>query len=303
MKDFFNDPKFQTELRQAATDARTRIADIGTISVIGSGDCFLFPESDDLPVRWVAVLPHKDNPALWFLLAADEFSRVGTCDVEVPETSPMAPLALRCNVGLWANQDDIDLSRYVGRLDSESVANAKSRLSEMVRGMVPITEHGVVAEANEDYRDWVAELSIVCHAIETRLQAEPVVLLKPVFDTSYTELSIVAEHRVDYGVNLAADANGPSGAESDAPPSLVLDTTLSGKLLLQKDGGEFDLVYFPSTPDDHPPRVSSAAGLNTSGGTWVEGADGVFTWSQSLSSVDGHVCFVIAGSAFDIALP
>ncbi len=302
MKNFFDDPAFQNGLRQAAADARTKIADIGTIADISSGDCFLFSESDDLPVRWVAVLRHKDDPEIWFLLAADEFSQVGTCDVEIAEANPMAPLVMRGNVGLWAHQDDIDLDRYVGRLDLESVADAKSRLSEMVHGEVPVTEHGMVAEANEDYRDWITVLSTVCQEIETRLQAEPVVLLQPVFDTSYTELSVVAERRAEYEASHAADASGTSEPESDAPPSLALESSLPGQLLLQKDGDDFDLVYFPGSPGDHPPRLVRAAGLSVKDGDWVAGADRVFTWTQPLSSVDGRVSFVIVGASFDIAV-
>jgi hypothetical protein len=302
MKDFFKDPAFQNQLRQASADARKSIDSMEAITEVSSGDCFLFAESDDLPLRWVAVLRHKDDPAIWFLLAADEFAKVGTCDIEIPESNPMAPLIMRGNVGLWAHQDDIDLDRYVGRLDSESVADAKSRLSEMVNGEVPVTEHGMVAEANEDYRDWIAELTTVCQEIETRLQAEPVVLLRPVFDTSYTELSVVAECRAVYDTSLAADANGTSDSESDAPPSLALKSSLPGQLLLQKDGDDFDLVYFPGSPDDHPPRLVRAAGLSVNEGEWLAGADGVCTWTQPLSSVDGRVSFVIAGSAFDIAV-
>lgn len=302
MKDFFADPKFQEELRRSAAEAREKIANIGTVSEIGLGDCFFIPESDDFPVRWVAVLQHKDNSALWFLVAADEFSQVGTCDVEIPEANPMAPLVMRCNVGLWAHQDDIDLTRYVGRLDAESVADARSRLSEMVRGEVPVTEHGVVAEANDDYREWMAELSILCNEIETRMHAEPVLLHNPVFDTSWTELSIVAKHRTDSSLSLAADPTGEQQSATDAPPSLTLESTLPGALLLQRDGEEFDLVYFPSSKDDQPPRLAKAVRLKVKDGEWVTGSDGVCTWSQTLSIVDGHVSFVIAGKAYDIAI-
>ncbi len=302
MKDFFADPQFQEKLRRSAAEAREKIADIGTVSEIGSGDCFFIPESDDLPVRWVAVLQHKDNPSLWFLVAADEFSQVGTCDVEIPEANPMAPLVMRCNLGLWAHQDDIDLTRYVGRLDAESVSNARSRLSEMVRGEVPVTAHGVVAEANDDYREWMAELSVVCNDIETRMHAEPVVLYRPVFDTSWTELSIVAEHRTDYSTSLAADPTGEMLSAADVPPALALESKLPGELLLQRDGDEFDLVYFPSSQDDQPPRLAKAVGLKVKDGDWVMGPDGVCTWSQTLTLVDGHVSFVIAGKAYDIAM-
>lgn len=303
MRDFFANPQFQEELRRTARDAGEKIARIGTVTDINSGDCFFIPESDDLPVRWVAVLQHKDNPALWFLVAADEFSQVGTCDVEIPEVNPMAPLVMRCNVGFWIRQDDIDLERYVGRLDSDSVADVRSRLSEMVRGGVPLTEHGVVAEANDEYRDWMAELSIVCEQIEARLNADPVELLSPVFDTSWTELSIVAEHRADYGVSLAAAASGLPELNAEAPPALVLEGSLPGQLLLQRDGDDFDLVYFPMSEEDQPPRVTKALGLKVKDGHWAIGADGVCTWSQAFSAVDGHVSFTVGGKAFNIAMP
>lgn len=303
MKDFFADPQFKEELRRSAAETREKIADIGTVSEIGSGDCFFIPESDDLPVRWVAVLQHKDNPSLWFLVAADEFSQVGTCDVEIPEANPVAPLVMRCNVGVWAHKDDIDLTRYIGRLDSESVAGARSRLSEMVRGEVPITEHGIVAEGNDEYRDWMAELSDIAGQIESRMHSEPVVLHNPVFDSSWTDLAIVVEHRPDYVTDLAADAAGLQKPTADAPPALAIESSLPGQLLLQRDGDGFDLVYFPTSEEDRPPKLTNAVGLQVKHGHWEIGADGVYTWSQPLPMSGGHISFTVGGKAFDIALP
>jgi len=90
----------------------------------------------------------------------------------------------------------------------------------------------------------MAELSVVCEQIGSRLQAEPVVLPKPIFDAEWTGLSIVAEHRAEYGVSLAADANGKTEPDSEVPASLPLKSALPGQLLLQRDGDKFDLVYF-----------------------------------------------------------
>ena len=302
MKDFFTNPQFREQLRHSAETARDRIAGINPISEVVLGDCFLFHESDDLPVRWVAVLPHKDNSSLWFLLAADEFEKVGTCDVEIPDSAPMSPLVLRCNIGFWADQDDIDLERYVGRLDTDSVADARSRLSEMVHGRVPVTESGVITEANDDYRQWISDLGGVAERIEVRLQSEPVVLRSPVFDTTWTDLSLVAESRLEYGVSLAADATGQQDNTSEIPPALVLQCKLLGQLLLLREGAEFDLVYYPVAKEDQPPAVMKASGISASGGQWVIGADGVWTWSQVFGSKNGRLSFTIGSESFDISI-
>jgi len=299
MKDFFADPAFQEELRRTAANARNAIAAVGSISEIGSGDSFLFSESEDLPVRWVAILQHKDNASLWFLVAADEFSQVGTCDVEVPESDPMAPLALRCNVGIWVHQDDDILENYVGRLNAESVADARSRLSEMVHGKVPVTDHGLVAEANDDYRMWIAELSEVAHEIENRLQAELVSLPMQSFDTSWVREPMVASHLADFTASLAADATGVNET-AQTPPGLALPSQLPGALVLQREGDEFDLVYFPASKEEQPPRLIRASGVKTQEGHWALRPDGAWVWSQPLLAVDGRVFVAFGGEKFDV---
>jgi len=300
MKNFFNDPEFQAELQRDATQARDHLANMKPIGKLTAGDSFFFVESNDLPVRWVCVLPHVDNSSLWFLVAADEYPKIGTCDIELPEPHPWAPLALRCSVGFWAHFDDLNVKEYVGRLEGESIADARHRLSEMVVGQVPITEHGLIAEAGDDYRDWIAELAAIAEQIEARLQAEPVVLAKVEFNSSWSHLALVAERPAEY-FSLAADTIGTQ-EPVQVPFSVKLPSKLSGVLLLQRDGEKFDLVYYPANGNDHPPRVVFATCVDARSGEWNRGVDGVWTWSQSLAATDDRVEITIGAEKFSIPI-
>lgn len=301
MKNFFNDARFQVDLQHQAKEARERLSSMPPLNELSGGDSFLFAESYDLPVRWVCILQHLDNSSLWYLVAADEFSSIGTCDIELPESHPLAPLALRCAVGFWAHRDDLSTGDFVGRLDSESVADARHRLAEMVGGRVPATEHGLVAEANDDYRDWIAQLSEVAELIEMRMHAEPVVLAKSVFDTSWTRLKLVSDRHSDFTMSLAADAVGAQ-QPVQAPPARVLPSKLAGELLLQVDGDNFDLVYYPTAVDEPPPGLILGTGINARLGEWKHGVDGVWTWSQHLSAKNGYVNLTIGCESFSIPI-
>lgn len=300
MKNFFDDPQFQAELRKQAQAARQAIQRIGQVSQVQRGDCFMMAESDDWTVYWMAVSQHADDPGMWFLVAGDEFPLLGTCDVEIPEDHPLAPLAFRGNIGLWIHQQDIDYDRYVGRLDADSVADLADRLVEMARGNVPQTDHGLVAEANDAYREWIGELSRVADTIQTRLQCEPVVLRNPVLDTAWHQADMRRDQSFMQTDRLAADPAGPPLPGADVPPGLLLETTLPGTLVLQQDADAFDLVYQPQGTEDPPPPLLWANSLRVQAGHWDRGADGVYTWSQPLLQIAGRVSFLWAGKAYHI---
>lgn len=299
MNNFFNDPKFQAELKQDVARAREHITGRKTFDKLAAGDSFLFAESYDLPVRWVCILPHVDNPSLWYFVAADEYSETGTCDIQLPESHLWSPLTLRCSVGFWAHCDDLNANDYLGRLEDESIEDARNRLSEMIVGQVPITVHGQIAEASEDYREWIAELAAFAEQIEARLQAEPVVLAKVDFDSAWLHHSLVAEKRTDY-VALAADAVGP---QEPVKPALaqILPSKLAGVLLLLRDGSEFDLVYYPAV-DEQPPRLMFANGADVRAGQWHRGADGVWTWSIPLASSHGRLELTVGAESFVVPI-
>lgn len=300
MKDFFANPQFQEQLRHAADEAREHVKTIQPVSSVNAGDSFLFSESLDHPVRWVAIVKHKDNPSLWFLVAADDFPFAGSCDIELPESNPMAPLVLRCSVGFWAHADDVELDRYVGRLNNDTVADAKNRLSEMVHGDVPVTESGIITDRDSEYVDWISEIAHLAEQIESRLQSEPVLLRMTTSDTSWTKRALVAEKQGEQ-MSLAADAAGQQ-PPAEIPPGIVLPSELPGVMVLQRDGDKLDLVYFPSSDDDSPRALTFASGISAASGSWVQGADHVWTWSQTLSANQDSVSLVVGAEKFEIQL-
>jgi len=300
MNNFFTDPNFQAELQRDTAQARGHLANRKPLGKLTAGDSFFFVESYDLPVRWVCVMPHVDNSSLWFLVAADEYPEIGTCDIELPDSHSWAPLALRCGVGFWAHCDDLSTREYVGRLEGDSVADGRYRLSEMVVGQLSLTEHGLIAEASDEYRDWIAELAGIAGQIEARLQAELVVLPKADFDSSWSQHELVAKQRTDYG-RLAADTVGMQQPE-EVPASRILPSKLSGMLLLQRDGNEFDLVYYPALEEEHPPRLVFANCTDVRSGEWNRGADGVWTWTQPLTSKDNCIDITIGEERFSISI-
>lgn len=269
--------------------------------VVGEGDAFLFSESLDLPVRWVASQRHKDDADLWYLLAADEFPMIGTNDVEQHETTSASPLVVRCNVGFWAHVDDIPLDRFVGRIDPDVVADCRDLLASMLRGKVVRTEQAILTDASEEYRDWIANLSMIADQIESRIQSEPVVVKLGPSDTSWITDTRIRQFRESVTRSLAADVVGQR-AESSIPGGHILESGLGGVLVLQNDGDSFDLVYYPSSEDEVPPLVCDVPGIRLAAGRWVKGGDDVFTWSNGLKPKDGRLRFAVGMNKFDIEL-
>ena len=300
MKNFFDDATFQEEIKRATAKARDHLNSIQPATSIHSGDCFLFTESLDLPVRWVATLQHKDSSDLWYFVAADDFPLVGSCDIELPESDPSSPMVIRCEVGLWVRSEDVDRDKYLGRIDAEIVSQAKERLSQMVHGDVIVTESASIAEADPDYVEWIQELSRVAELAEARIQAEPVVLRFSSFGTAWENLSLVAERRAEY-TTLAADALGlvPS---SKTPLGCKLPSMLPGELVVQRDGDELDVMYFPSVNGDVPPSLKPTKREDIKDGKWVMGAEGAWTWSEALLFTDGNVAFSIGAEKFEVRL-
>lgn len=300
MKNLFDDPSFREDSKRNAAVVRERLTHLKQPSALSAGASFVFTESYHLPVRWVCLFAHVDNPLLWYLVAADEYRHIGTCDIELPESHPWAPLALRCKIGFWAHHDDLNMNEYLGNLEGDSVLDARYRLSEMVLGRVPITEGGLIAEAHDEYCEWISELTEVAERIESRLQSEPVVLSNVVFDLSWSRDPIV-ERRNSEAASLAADGFGAQ-PPIQLPQAMRLPSKLPGRLLLQRDEETYDLVYYPSLENELPPKLSFANACDVRTGDWKCGADGVWTWSHPLSVKNGEVVITIGVERFKVQI-
>ncbi len=299
MNEFFRNPGLQEQLAEAVVRAREHIKALRQPTVVSAGDSFLFTESVDLPVRWIAIITHKRDPALWYFIAADEFPSVGMSDIELPESDPMSPLILRCGIGLWVHTEDIEMDRYVGSLSQDWVTESRIRLSEMVQGTVPITEHGTSVEDDEGFAQWLRELDGVAAKIEQRIQVRPTVLRAPTFDRTWFDQVSLARTRDRFADSLAADPVGPQFI-GEPPLGVVVSTKQSGTIVIQQSDGELDLVFVPSQKDAAPPRLWGAGGINVKDGHWDQGADGVWTWSQVLVVVGGRLTLAIGNDRFEL---
>jgi hypothetical protein len=168
----------------------------------------------------------------------------------------------------------------------------------MVLGQVPITEQGLIAEANDEYSEWISELMEVAGRIESRLQSEPVVLANATFDLSWSRDPMV-EMRHSETVSLAADGFGAQ-KPIQLPPATRLPSKLPGRLLLQRDEETYDLVYYPSPDNESPPKLTFANTLDVRTGDWKRGADGVWTWSQPLGVKNSEVVLTLGIERFKV---
>ncbi len=296
MKDFFADPKFQEELHIAVAGARDHLRTLQPPPQVRLGDAFLFAETVALPVRWITVLKHRHTPNNWYLIAADEFPLIGINDLELPESAPQAPLALRCGVGFWAHGNDIQLDFFVGQLGSEVLADAQDRLSEMELGEVPIAPDALNTEADEEYRGWISELQCMVDQIERRIRSEKTIRRPDTVDILRSDFVVVAEPRNDYATSLTE----VSEPQSNACGPLFLNEPVPGRLEFFRLDSAYELRFFPVTPEQAPPPVTQVGGGDMQSGNWVLQSGGDWRWSQLLKAINGRLAVRIGNKELEI---
>jgi hypothetical protein len=316
MDNFLKNRDLQERLREQVAIAKKNIEQLKQRGQHALGDSYFFMESRDLPVRWVSILQHVDNRSLWYLVAADDYPGVGSCDVELPPKHEWAPMVLRCGVGFWAHERDLKPGNYAGRLVGDPLDDARLRLSEMVHGTVPMPASDLATDEDPDYCDWMEELSSVAERIELRLQSEPIVVAAPANSKSWVG-DLVARLRnsgdrwksqvdglmggADLGFQpaLAANPTGQPPQPTSLPDGFVLTTLLPGTLVLLKDDGDYELVYYPDQDEKPQVRIDSS-GVDDKH-QWICGPDGVCHWSEPIRAVDGKMVFYIDEVFFSVA--
>lgn len=320
MNNFLQNPDFQKQLREKIAHAQTNLERLKKRGPHSLGDAYFFKESRDLPVRWVAILQHVDNPSLWYLVAADEYHGVGTCDVELPPKHAWAPMVLRCGVGFWAHKKDLTLQNYAGRLQGEPLDDARIRLSEMVQGTVPMPQSDLDTDEDPHYCDWMEELHRVADSIEARLQAEPMVVLRPTVNALKTWLSDVVAKVPDSITGFRKEFDRPvdgmrgglepalAASYGDVPPAGFIPDgveiptgQIPGCLVLLKDADCYELVYYPQKNDDpKPAELIFSSSSDVVHGEWLQPSDGQWHWSKPLSATDGKIELQIGDEYFSV---
>ena len=138
--------------------------------IVSAGSLFIFKLPVEVPVQWCAIFQHPDNEELWFTVPADEFSLVGTKDVEVPEGTACGPLNLRCQSGVWIHANDFSTVKQVGEIEAIFVEQVQDRLSRIVSGDLPDASFLVGVESDPDYLEWIEELSEAVDDFQTYLE-------------------------------------------------------------------------------------------------------------------------------------
>lgn len=129
------------------------------------GDLVLFPETADLPVEWAVVGRDPGRPGSVLVVPADTHPQAGTADVEVPASSPLSPLTLRCGFGVWVTESRLAAAhRAEGTLAPDDVATARRVWDAWKRGESVGSLLDEEVDAHPDYRDWSQDVLVPARA-------------------------------------------------------------------------------------------------------------------------------------------
>lgn len=247
-------------LAQARLQKRPLVA-FDNATGIQPGDRFLMPDGPDAQMSWVAILPNKDDSELWYIVAADQFSLVGTADVVVEGGDDAAQLVLRCGHGLWAKKTDLSPELYLGRIGEDFVDHAKEKLQSMVQGQLVGTADAELTDDDPAYLEWEEEISSIVEAIEHRIQRPKVSLSFRNADPDWKK-HVKYDYAADH-TSMAASSGEGFGMVAESPdhPAIVINDVLPGSVVVLRDYAEILLQYFPLS-DESPENVALVNGQN-----------------------------------------
>lgn len=296
---YFSQSHIRREIENAVEHANARLAS-RPVGAIAAGDLFLFSATLGWPLKWMAVLRHPDDPALWYVIAADDNPAVGSLDVELAESHPQGPLVLRCGVGLWVHADDFEMEKRIGKLSDEYVDYARDRLALIVRGQVPSTDDCEIVDTDPDYLEWIDEARRASGFLEESIQADAVVLGADRFTEEWLE-QVRKPAVVEEPMILAADAVGMADTE-ETDLGCVVPARLPGTLIAMLAGQEIDLIYISSEAGEPPPGVGAATHNDLASGEWSQRPDQSWLWSQPIQLEEGRTTFQVGSERFTIEI-
>ncbi len=123
------------------------------------GELVLFPETAELAVEWAVLGRDPGRPGLVLVVPADSNTKAGTADVEVPASSPVAPLTLRCGFGVWIGEPRLAAARRTGDvLSPQDVSAARQVWEARERGEPVGSLLAEEVDADPEYRDWIEDV-------------------------------------------------------------------------------------------------------------------------------------------------
>ena len=299
------DKQLRDRFESLVGEAKNRIENRSTSSFdttagVQPGDRFLMPDGPDTPLTWVAILPNKDDASLWYVVAADQFSFVGSADVVVEGGADISDFVLRCGHGLWVKEFELIPDFYLGRVKESFVDHAKEKLQGMVQGQLASTKESEFTDDAPAYVEWSEEISSVIESIERRIQSEKVTLKFRDAQSdwqSLVEYDFAADHSA-----LAASSGVSFGmvAESSEETPLVYNDVLPGSIVIQRDYSGLLLQYYP-IGDEEPDQIMLVNG-GTFDGSWGSKPEhGPYLLSHRISFVETGV-EVVFGSGKTIRI-
>jgi hypothetical protein len=191
MKYIFTDLEFQAELKKELEHVLAHQRSLAAPTQLVAGAMFGFPESS-APVRWVAAVQHRTQPRYWYFVIADELPLLGSHDIELTAEQQNGLLVARCDLGVWADEKDVDLQHFLGQLSPESVAAIQSGIKSLdaqsalartqqarieslteTRARDPLSslelQMRTAMDGDPEYCQWKDELTAIVRQVERRL--------------------------------------------------------------------------------------------------------------------------------------
>lgn len=207
------------------------------------GDIFLLPLTLSQPLRWAAILRHPDDSSEKFCVPVDSFMWKTVTDVAIPE-SPIGPLVLRCNHGIWLSDRDLLAGRRVGRLSSDQLELGQNLMRAMVTGELVESEKEAEIADHPDYEDWCDELNDAVEHVEQWKRRETQII-----DLSSWRKSREVRQSTALAAATVPDPLGEIERQLDTEATLVAGADVSdGRLDIYGADSEVWLVFVGHSP-------------------------------------------------------
>lgn len=249
---------------------------------INRGDRYLFRCGPSNPVSWVAVFHVKDDPLLWYFVAADSFSFVGSCDVPVARDGDPTSLVLRCNHGMWIHLEDLPICVKLEKLGSEIISHAHEKLELLTKGELISTPNCHKTDEEEDYLAWCESIDRAANFLENLIHALPAEYVLGLSGEPALECSTEAFALAAAGPEKHSDGNDDrevlrTSHETDAGGTLEVTQAIASD--------ELDLAYRPKS-DEQPELLFLVNGVPFQS-SWGEKVGNLYLLDKSIPTVNG----------------
>lgn len=252
---------------------------------VACGDRFIFKDACNIAVFWVAVRQNRDDPKLWYFVAADTMTYIGSSDVATDDHSGEAGLVLRCGNGLWLRETDLDKGVYLGRVESSVIDYATEKLQLMVMGELVGSPLAELTDIDSDYLDWIEQIHTAVFALENQIQRKRQIysfrLQAPVTINVESDFVMAAAT----GENIIVDDNAA------LQKRIIINEPFDGKLEISCDE---DVLHFVYHSEQAEPPVLVTVNERPFEGSWGDPVGGIYWLDQPITKTGELMDFVFA---------